>query len=904
MIVRRAAMFGYSLAVRAFPAAHRARYAHEMIDTFSWELSARLAEHGRWQALRFVVAAWLDAVTAGFGERRRNLMNPSRNEPRGNPMRIGMSWLDVKLGFRMLRRYPGLALAGGLALAIAIGIGAGWYDLSRDLLRPTLPLPGGDRIVEIEMRDSLASEEERRLLHDFLGWRRDVRSVEELSAYRTIERNLILGDTRPEAITAAEITASAFRLVGVPPVLGRPLLEADERPGAQPVLVLGYDVWQSRFGGRADAIGRTVQLGRTTTTVVGVMPEGFRFPINHRLWVPLPLRPSGYAPLEGVPVRVFGRLAAGTTQAHANTELTALTARAAAASPATHGHLRPRVLAYGGESPGDKTLVEFALTHLPILLVLFVACANVGTLLYARTATREAEIAMRYAIGATRGRIVGQLFVEALVLAAVAALVGLAAANAALKFGVTAYYSGQSVLLPFWVNPGLKPATVLYGIGMTIAGAALLGILPALKVTGAQVHGQLKNLGAGGSTLKFGGVWTTVMIVQVTLTVICIPPAVGITEESLRDRRIRQQFPAHEYLAARVALDREAAATPSGEESPAAFAARFQRTYLELERQLAREPGVVAVTFADRLPGMGPAVRRGEVETAPAAAPLTIADLWTAAVGPGFFEAFKIPIVAGRDFHDGDRAADARTVLVNEAFGRRYMNGASPVGRRVRFASSDAAAPAPWFEIVGMVRDIGMTPTDLGEAPYIFRAASLAATTPLVMGVRTVGDPAALAPRLRAIAAGLDPALRLDEVRPLDDFVWRVDLPQMVAAGAIASIVGLGLFLSAAGIFSLMSVSVARRTKEIGLRSALGASRTRLITGVFTRAIVLVGSGIAAGNAVLLLFVAASDEVGLADVGGALLMTSAVMLAVGLLACVEPARRALRIQPTDALKEA
>jgi predicted permease len=811
---------------------------------------------------------------------------------------------DYKLGFRMLVKYPGLTLAGGLALAIAIGIGAGWYDLTGDVLRPTLPLPQGERIVEVEMRNSAASEDERRLLHDFLNWRQDVRSIEDLGAYRTLERNLIWGDARGEPLTVAETTASAFQLARVPPLLGRPLLDADQQPGAPPVVVLGYGVWQARFGGHPDAIGRTVQLGRTPTTVVGVMPEGFAFPVNHRLWVPLQLRASGYAPLEGVAVRVFGRLVPGISQAEANTELTALAERTAKASPQTHQHLRPRVLAYGGESPGDQSWLEFAMTHLPILLVLIVACANVGTLIYARTATRDAEIAMRYALGASRGRIVSQLFVEALVLASVAAVVGLAAANWALKWGMTAYYSGQSAALPFWIDPGLKLTTVLYAAGLTVVGAAILGVLPALKATGSHVQAHLRNLGAGGSALRFGGVWTTAMIVQVALTVICIPPAMGIAHEAIRDRVIRDRFPAEQYLAARIDLDREGASTQQGEESAAAFAARLTQMYGELERRIAQEPGVTAVTFADRLPGMAVAVRQAEVEPAPGDKLLIVANMWTAAVGRQFFESFEIPLVAGRSFHDGDRAAGARTVLVNEAFARRYMAGASPVGRRVRYAGSDPAAPEPWLEIVGMVKDIGMTPTDLGEAPYIFRAASPVTAYPLVMGVRTTGDPAALAPRLRTIAASLDAGLRLDDVRSLDEHAWRVDVPQMVGAGAIAAVVGLGLFLSAAGIFSLMSVSVARRTREIGLRSALGASSGRLLAGIFTRAVVLVGSGILAGNVVLLLLVRLATDLELADVAEALLMTSAVMLTVGLLACVEPARRALRIHPTDALKEA
>ena len=822
----------------------------------------------------------------------------------GGVMQLAVSWLDVKLGFRMLRKYPGLTVAGGLALAIAIGIGAGWYDLSRDLFRPTLPLPNADRLVEIEMRDSLAGQDERRVVHDFLTWRREARLIDDWGAYRTLQRNLILGDASPEPVTVAETTASAFRVAPVPPLLGRPLLESDERSGAPPVVVLGYTVWQRLFDGRTDIIGQGVQLGRTATTVVGVMPEGFAFPINHRLWMPLQLGSPAYAPLEGPPIRVFGRVAAGATQAQAYAELMALAERAAAASPHTHQHLRPRVLAYGGESPGDRSWLEFAITHLPVLLVLVVACVNVGTLIYARTATREGEIAMRHALGASRGRILGQLFVEALVLAGVAAVVGLAAADWVLKWGVAAYYSGQGGGAPFWVDPGLKPTTILYAAALAVAGAALLGMLPALKVTRLQAHGQMRNAAAGSATLRFGRVWTTAMIAQVALTVICLPPALGISQEALRDRQIRSRFPAEEYLAVQVGFDRDVATASSREGAAAPEGAGLDLTYAELERRVAAEPGVTAVTFGDRLPGMGPAVRRAEVEVSPGAPPVFVANLWTASIGPRFFEAFDVQLLAGRDFRETDRSAGARTVLVNEAFARRFTNGASPVGRRVRYATAKGGgASEPWLEIVGLVRDVGMTPTDLGEAPYVFRAVSAATAQPLVMGVRVAGDPTALAARLRSIAVSVDPGLRLESVHSLDDLAWRVDVPAVVAAGAVLGVVGLGLFLSAAGIFSLMSVSIARRTREIGLRSALGAGRRRLLAGVFSRAVLLVGSGIAAGNAVLLLFVKLSEEATIADVWGALLTTSCVMFAVGLLACIEPARRALRINPTDALKE-
>ena len=800
---------------------------------------------------------------------------------------------DYKLGVRMLLKYPGLTIAGGLALAIAIGVGAGYYDFMGDFFRPRLPLPGGDRIVEVEMRNANGGGDERRIAHDLAGWQRDARSLQDLGAFRTSQRNLLVTGVAPEGVTVAETTANMFRVAGVPTALGRHLFDTDEHPGATPVAVIGHDIWQRVFGGRSDVLGQLVQVGDAKVTIVGVMPERFAFPVNHRMWMPLSLETGGYAPLEGPGIRVFGRVAPGSTQAQANAEIATLAAAVKAASPKTHQHLTPRVLAWGGESPGDKSILELVITYLPIFLVLTIACVNVGTLIYARTATREAEIAMRYALGASRGRIITQLFVEALVLASLAAVVGLTAAHFALKWALTAFFAAQGGL-PFWLDPGLNPTTILFAAPLTILGAAMLGVLPGLKATGKNAQSQLRNLGSGGSTLRFGAVWTGAMIAQVALTVIVIPPALGASEESWTDQKIRGRFPTEQYLAVRFEVDRDSAAQ----------VARFPQLYNEIERRVAQQPGVVATTFGDRLPGMDPDVKSAEIELPSAEAPKLVETVWLADVGPNYFQTFGVPLVAGRDFHDGDRTGATRTILVNENFARVHLGGANPIGRRVRFASPNAESPEPWLEIVGMVRDVGMQPTGLGEAPHIYGPASITRTAPLVMGIHTSGDPVTLSQRVREIAAEVDPGFRLGFVRSLEDLAWEQDFPNMIVAGAIVTVVTLGLFMSAAGIFSLMSVNVARRTKEIGLRAALGATQMRLLGGIFKRALILIGSGVAAGNAVLLLFVALSDEVDIFFVADALMGTSAIMLTVGLLACIEPARRALRIAPTDALKEA
>ena len=445
----------------------------------------------------------------------------------------------------MLLKYPGLTLAGGLALAIAIGVGAVWFDVMGKILAPDIPLPEGARLVRIETQNALTGDPEPKVARDFLDWRRELRTIEELGAYRTETRNLVTGSAAPGPIQVAELTAAAFGAARVPPISGRALLESDAVPGAARVVVVSYDVWQRYLGGRADVVGSTVTLGDAAATVVGVMPKGFAYPVNHGAWTPLPLRAS-YEPLEGAALDVIGRLAPGISREQANAELRVLAERTAVSQPATHAHLRPRVVPFAG-APAGLDLAQLALRNLPALLVLAIACLSVGTLVYARTATREAEIAIRSALGATRARIVGQLFVESLVLASAAAAAGLIAAGQAVAWGIESV-NRASGGAPFWMTSGLTVSTMVYAGGLAAVSAALLSLLPALKATRVRVQPHLANLGSGGSTLRFGRVWTGAMIVQVALTAIGIPVAFESVTEATRKLHLRAQFPAGEYL--------------------------------------------------------------------------------------------------------------------------------------------------------------------------------------------------------------------------------------------------------------------------------------------------------------------------------------------------------------------
>jgi putative ABC transport system permease protein len=818
---------------------------------------------------------------------------------------------DYKLGFRMLLKYPGLTIAGTLALAIAIAIGAGWYDLSHELFSPTIPLPEGDRLVSIDTQNILTNELELRVARDFLEWRRELRTIEDLGAFRPAPRNLIVNAGVPARIHMAEVTAAVFRAARVSPLLGRALLESDEVPGAPGVVVLGYDVWQQSLGARQDVIGLDVKLGEKPATVVGVMPEGFGYPFNYHAWSPLQLRAS-YGALKGDAISVIGRLAPGVTRAQANAELRVLSEQTAAALPATHEHLRSRVLPPG--EPGDSDSLEvsdiaqFAISNLPVLLVLMIACMSVGTLFYARTATRDGEIALRSALGATRGRIIFQLFVEALVLAVLAACVGLFAADQILRWGTTSAYVDEGGL-PFWINPGLALTTILYAGGLAIVCAVMVSLLPALRATREHMQSHLANMGTGGATLRFGRLWTGAMIALVALTAIGIPVAMEGAHQVVRTGRVRAQFPTREYLAARIDVD-----PPVVEQAASALEERRARLFTELERRLSQEPGVAAVTFANRAPGSGLRGRRvADVELSPGTGPAFDFGIWTISVGPGFFETFDRPILAGRGFNGGDWNPTAGVVIVNEAFvrGFRLRGGESPIGARLRYSdrsatssaqpSAAAASADTWLEIVGVVRDIGLDPDDDGnEVPQVFQPTSAGTVSPLVMSVRTRVNPATLVARLPVIAADINPVWSVQDARPLEQ--WQDD-QAIVFTTALVTVNTVVLFLSALGIFSLLSVSVSRQTREIGLRMALGEDPRHLLGGILSRAIVLMGSGIAIGACVLLIFVMALDADDLAKFAGWLVVTAAVMLGTGLLASIEPARRALSINPIDALRQ-
>jgi hypothetical protein len=406
--------------------------------------------------------------------------------------------------------------------------------------------------------------------------------------------------------------------------------------------------------------------------------------------------------------------------------------------------------------------------------------------------------------------------------------------------------------------------------------------------------------------MRFGGMWSFIVGAQVACTLLFVPAAVGIATNADRFEPRWPAFPPEQYLTFRLMVDNEALAGEPGVPDDGQIAARRARAYDELAGRLREEPGVTRVTYGDRLPTTSPEWVAVEMEQ-PGAPPSRLhgnfeGGFAMAAVGAGYRDAFGGTIVAGRGLQTADAGAPNGPVVVNEAFMR--VVDRNPVGARVRTLQRGGQRElGPWHEIVGVVTDQGtLFPADWNGAAYIYRAASVAALDPVVVAVRVAGDAAPLAPRVAALARQVDAGLQLRDILTLEEIVAQQQAPQIVGTVVVGSVLLVAVVFSAAGLYALMAVAVTRRTREIGIRIALGATPRRVLRTVFTRAGRQLGGGIIAGNSLILLIAWRADSL-TADLLASSAITSVLMAAVGLLACAAPARRALRIQPTEALRQ-
>lgn len=896
--------------LRAYPRDFRLRYGAEMEAAFA---ACAERERGRRLAtLRIAVRALLDTIRHGWRMRvdERRDRRQETDSWNGAPAARStlMNGLDLKLAGRMLVKYPGLSAVSGLAMAFAIWLGVVTFTMVTLFVSPTLPLPAAERIVELQHWDKAANDDDPRLLHDFVIWRDSLRSIAEIGVWRNSPRDVMIDDGDPRQVYAAEMSASGFRVASGDPLMGRVLVAADEQPEAPWVAVIGHDLWRTRFAGDPNVLGREVKIGTDVATIVGVMREGFAFPVSHELWLPIRRNLLEQAPRSGPAVSAFGLLAAGETLESAQAELTAIGRRAAVDRPSTHQHLEPRVSRYADGMSGAEELGILFSMYFGVVLLLILVCGNVGLLLFARAASRESDFLVRTALGASRARLVWQIFAEALVLGGVAALVGLIFADHAIRDWGRTFLEANLGRLPFWFDLRLSPAAVLVASALAVLGATVAGVVPALKITRG-INDRLKQSTAAAGGLRFGGVWTAIIVVQVAVTV-AFPPLVYWEQSQLR--RVQDfdlGFAAEQYLTVRI--EREFPVDQGSTVDPVSVerGRRFTSTLEELRRHVGAEPGVAGVTLVEQLPGTNQSGAWIEV-----GADSTRRIATVAAVHPSYFGVVEAPILAGRGFITADAQPGARVAIVDQEFIDQVLQGRNPIGQQVRFASgpNNQSAPRPWYEIVGVVGELGAgSPIDKGRAAgfYIPRTPDVFDDVYMMVHVRA-GDPMTFAPRIRNIAHAVTPSLRLVDFKRADvvndDFVSIVRLWLRVTL----MMTGVALVLSLAGIYAVFSFAVSRRTREIGVRVALGASRYRVVAAIFRGPLRQVMFGIAAGTIVIL---TATSLLQYTEMPGAesglsvtatvmFLVYSTIMLGVCMVACVVPARRALRVEPMVALR--
>ena len=813
----------------------------------------------------------------------------------------GRRWLDAftgdfRHGVRMLVKYKGLTFVGGLAMAVAIGIGATAFEIFGEMLSPALPFDEGDRIVSI--RYDAPRTDGRHPMLDLFEAQNQLASIKDLAAFRNVQHNLGAPPAKPLTIRIAQISAAGLALTRTRPLLGRSLLPRDEDRGSPPVLLISYRAWQTQFAADPNVVGRVVVLSGVAHTIVGVMPEGFAFPIDHLYWLPLPVESIARSREGGPALYVFGRLAPGASIEQAEAQLTALAQRhvlpsapaepsapaAAAVVPYTREHVDLN-------DPGVVNMVRLARLVTGALAI--VVAINLAILFHARTVNRAGELAVRTALGASRARLLAQLYLEALALALVGAAAGLIVSALTLRYIQS--FARDAGGVPFWIQFNLSPVTAVNAIVLAALAALIVGLVPGLKATGRHVTAALSGLD-GRAAPRLGRLWTTMVGGQVAAAVAVLPVACFVTWQTLQMEFTGPGFDAHKFIVTRIALPD--ADGPADER-------RVAEDLRQLMAGLRAEPGVGAVTFSTSVPGLaGGAQIEFEEHTAVAApAPWYISRL---DVAVDMLEVYGATLLAGRTFNAGDTGG-ARAVVVNETFTKWLPGGVNALGTRFRYERDFGRGTADpgFFEIVGVVRDFPRTPEalNLDTPAVVFHAAALGAVHPVFLSLRYDHDlpSEGIEQRIRELSMGVDPALQVRGVVTLTKYYQQVRRLWRVISWSAAIATLSGLLLSAAGMYALMSFAVAQRTREIGIRVALGARPRRLFFSIFGRAFRQLAMGILAGWLLAGLAIAAVG-LELTAAAGLLAAVAGIMLIVGILAAIGPARRSLRVQPVEALR--
>jgi putative ABC transport system permease protein len=796
---------------------------------------------------------------------------------------------EFRVASRTLLKQPGFTLVAVSTLALGIGANVAIFAVVNGMLLQPLPYANQARILSLDERDRAFPDGLSLSMADYLDWRDRQAVFESMAVFQETNVTLTAVDD-PERIQATVTSAELFSLLGVTPVAGRAFRPGEDSPSAERVAIVGYGLWQRRFGG-TPIVGRTIELDRGVYTIVGVMGPGFGFPEFAQIWIPLRIDPAAAAAARGAhSYDAVGLLRRGVGEEQARANLEVIARQLAQAYPRTNTDvgvltepLRERSL------PGELRR-GFVVFMVVVGFVLFIACANIANLLLGRAVTRDREMAVRTALGAGRWRVLRLLMTESLLIAAAGCAVGLLLGRAARD----ALIASVPIEIPIWMTFDIDPAVVAFAVALAALSAVIFSLIPALRASRPDVTAALKDSGTRSATGGSGRLRTALVVGEVAVAVVLLVGGGLVIRGFLQLMRVDPGFRPSNLLTLRTVL-------PESEYGAEDRRRAFLDEVLPRIRSLAGVEGAAAVSSLPLGGGLSTYTIAVEGAPPPPAGRNPVAAM--AVVSPGYFETLGIPLRRGRTFDERDgRPGTDPVVIVNETLAAAHWPGQDPVGKRLKLG--DHASARPWMTVVGVAGDVRQRSLEepVRQGMYVTQAQQ--PTRGLTVVVRAAGPLGLVDPVRRAIRT-LDPNLPVSSVFTMDRVIvrslWQPRLFSLVFGvfGAAA------LVLALVGVYGVVSYSVAQRTREIGIRVALGAGRGRvraMVLGQGMRATTIgIGIGLACAVAVtrlmgaLLYGVSPTDPVTLG-------LVTTVLGGTALAACFVPAVRATRVDPIVALR--
>jgi putative ABC transport system permease protein len=795
---------------------------------------------------------------------------------------------QLRFAFRLLLKSPGSSVIAICTLALGIGLVTTQLSFIKAVMFKGLPFEGADRICHVQRVNPAHQHGRATPVKDFLAWKEQQTSFETLAAYSSADLNLSGDGRTPRLYSGAVLTANSLEALRVKPMLGRGFLAADDEPGAPQVVLLSSSVWKRDFEAREDVVGLAVRLNGEPATIIGVMPEVFRFPLREELWACLQPRAQEQERASYPTVEVFGRLKDGVRARHADSEFSVIASRLAQKWPENEQYPRAQVTPYVRHHyDADGTPVMIAMLAMAAG-VLFIGCTNVATMLLAQAAGRTRELAVRAALGATRGRLVTQMLVESSMLAICGGIGGILLA-----------YWGASLIglamdqsaMPFWCEVSVD-YQVLFGAALvTLLTGLLCGLLPSLRLSQTDLQNALKDEGTAASSLRLGRFNRLLIPAQVAASCALLVLTLLMAQTVANAKQARLAFNTDGLLSAKLSL----------------FGSRFPTKqswvlfFDELTQKLQALPGVEGATTTSRNPvSMGFWIQpelRDHSNEARRGAPGVMLEV----IGDDYFQFIRAPLLRGRHFSSADTFESELVAIVNASFAERHWPNESPLGKQLKTFVSDR-----WATVVGVAPNLGMSgahqPVDAAGIYFCQRQLGWGS---LAVMVRTKGDAQFFANELSRTVWESAPDLPVQSVRTLDaDLADQAQGAQFIAK--IFVIFGaMAIFLAVVGVYGVMSFAVAQRTREFGVRFALGAQRADVLLLLMGQSMRHLLTGLAAGLLlalglsrllnVLLYNVSPSDPLVYS-------LVAVVIALVTMLAAFVPARRAGNVDPVKALK--